>query len=352
MTDIKTNRARIGVIDSLRGLAALMVCWHHVVCLNEGLSVGGLIKTTASYGWLGVEIFFVISGFIIPYSLFLANYRLKHFLTFVAKRLVRLDPPYFATIVLVILLAAVHSWAIGFTHERYIFTVPQILLHLGYLNVFFGYEWIDPVFWTLAVEFQFYLLMGLLFPLIASRKGAVRIAVFVALGVLSLMLNAYWSFIFRWLFLFMIGMLVFQYRAGIIRKKAFWIYGIFLSIGLYATLGALIAGVGIATACLIAFVNTKTYFSFLGNISYSLYLVHVPVGARFTSFRFLTTAPFTTKLAFIMLGMGASILAAYIFYRLIEKPAQRWSSSIKYRRDSKPNLDYNTEINLGEAQLK
>ena len=50
----------------------------------------------------------------------------------------------------------------------------QLLLHLGYLNAFFNYDWSVALYWTLAIEFQFYLSIGLLFPLISHRSLLIR----------------------------------------------------------------------------------------------------------------------------------------------------------------------------------
>ena len=57
------------------------------------------------WGWAGVEVFFVISGFIIPFTLWQSGYRLKNYARFILKRIIRLDPPYLLSILLAIALA-------------------------------------------------------------------------------------------------------------------------------------------------------------------------------------------------------------------------------------------------------
>src|SRR4051812_48063500 len=162
----KTSTYRIEILDMLRGLAALSVCFHHFsAVLNPGM-----LRNAGYYGQLGVQVFFVISGFIIPYSLIKSGYKLGDYPTFVAKRIVRLDPPYIVTLLLIVGLG-VFSWYFPFqSGERFQVTWVQFLLHFGYINTFFGYPWLNDVFWTLAIEFQYYLLMGLIFPLLFSRK--------------------------------------------------------------------------------------------------------------------------------------------------------------------------------------
>jgi peptidoglycan/LPS O-acetylase OafA/YrhL len=161
---------RITTIDALRGIASFAVCFYHLsYCSNICLPQGAL-KSVGSFGWLGVEVFFVISGFIIPYALHRAGYQLKQYGTFVLKRVVRLDPPYLATIALIIPLGYFSAMAPGFQGPPFTVSTSQVLLHLAYLNVFFGGNWLNPVFWTLAIEFQYYLLVGLLYPFISHKR--------------------------------------------------------------------------------------------------------------------------------------------------------------------------------------
>ncbi|HEX9544090.1 MAG TPA: acyltransferase [Pyrinomonadaceae bacterium] len=169
MTRTSTPEKRIETIDLLRGLAALAVCWFHLTNANT-IAARGILQASGKYGWFGVEIFFVISGFIIPYALHRGDYRLKRFPTFLVKRITRLDPPYLVSILLVLLTSYLISLAPHYQGERFHLDIARILLHLGYLNVLVGYEWLNPVYWTLAIEFQYYLLIGLAFPLISSRS--------------------------------------------------------------------------------------------------------------------------------------------------------------------------------------
>ena len=63
------------------------------------------LRATGAYGWLGVEVFFVISGFIIPYSMLHAGYEfLWHFGRHLVKRIIWLEPPYLASIAVVLVL--------------------------------------------------------------------------------------------------------------------------------------------------------------------------------------------------------------------------------------------------------
>ena len=77
----------IPVVASLRGIAASMVCLYHFTCGNTSfISNENMFKQVASVGWLGVEIFFVISGFVIPYSMAKNGYQLRNFGGFLGRR--------------------------------------------------------------------------------------------------------------------------------------------------------------------------------------------------------------------------------------------------------------------------
>src|SRR4051794_15898753 len=86
-------------VDALRGIAAFSVACYHITRygpLPEPASqiIPGVLQRWFDYGWMGVQVFFVISGFVIAYSVrnarvtpgFLGNYALR--------RSIRLDPPY------------------------------------------------------------------------------------------------------------------------------------------------------------------------------------------------------------------------------------------------------------------
>ncbi|WP_081599255.1 acyltransferase family protein [Prochlorothrix hollandica] len=72
--ETKTKFSQLEVINFLRGIAALSVAWFHFTNGNVDFLDPGLLKFSGKYGYLGVEIFFVISGFIIPYSLWRSQF--------------------------------------------------------------------------------------------------------------------------------------------------------------------------------------------------------------------------------------------------------------------------------------
>src|SRR5437667_5652566 len=125
MIERHDRTVRMAVVDSLRGIASLGVAWFHITNGGHLLNAGWL-KSSGAFGWLGVEMFFVISGFIIPYAMFCGDYRLKrNFGTFVLKRVIRLDPPYLVAILISVGLWYMSARTPGFRGSAHQFTSAQ-----------------------------------------------------------------------------------------------------------------------------------------------------------------------------------------------------------------------------------
>lgn len=327
---------RIGAIDYLRGLASLAVAWFH---LTNGYAPDSIVRLSGAYGWAGVDCFFVISGFVIPYFLMngVDGYTIRHFPRFMGKRLLRLEPTYLVSIVLVIVLAYLSALAPGFRGEDPSFSSEQILSHLLYLTPVFDQTWIQPVYWTLAYEFVFYIAIGLLFPFIAGYRSTSRLLILTAVlwGVIGAgFLDARWA-------LFVIGIalckamfdhLDWRLAVGLIGMSAL----------LLAAEGQAVSGlVGTATALMIwggrhfqASAILGRVLSGLGAISYSLYLVHLPVGGRVVNLgkRFIDEVAIQ-EFALSVLALSVSIFCAFVLYRLVELPSHRWSRRISVAAD-------------------
>lgn len=342
-----TDSKRINGLDFLRGIASLAVCWFHLTSFSFPTPDGPIyqtIRTSGAYGWLGVEVFFVISGFVIPYSLHRAGYDLAAYPRFILKRIVRLDPPYLVTLVLLLLLSFAYAMYTGkpVESEGEAITLVRVLLHLGYLNMFFGYEWLNPSFWTLAIEFQYYLMMGLMFPLLNSRNRIVRWITIAGFAVPALLTShrlitggvPISSFIFHFAFLFVMGIVTFQRWSKLIGRNEYIYFlvastaGAFFSVGLMPTLAGLFA------VLVINLYNRRTIISeFFGNISYSLYLLHWPIGHLTLSIvgtKIIGANTDAAKLLTLAIALGACFISSYLLFRFVEKPAQQWSSRISY----------------------
>jgi peptidoglycan/LPS O-acetylase OafA/YrhL len=319
-------------VDAMRGIASLAVAWFHFIRGN-GSFLPGTANYLHLYGWAGVDMFFVISGFIIPYTLFRADYTFRSFPRFLAKRIVRLDPPYIATIAIVIGLGYLSASVAGFRGRPFTVSWMQIALHLGYINAFLAQPWLNPVFWTLAIEFQYYVLIGVVFPLLLSARLATRVGIFALLATASF-LPISDRFIVPYLPVFLLGVTVFYRSIGFISRRVLVVLTISLTVLVVARVG-LVAAIVAAIAVVLLVMDRIQYPRLLiaaGTISYSLYLLHVPIGGRIINLSLRLPNVVAVKIAAVLFALTASIAAAYLLYVVVEKPAQRLSSRISLKK--------------------
>ena len=154
--------ARFSFIDGLRGIAALAVVLPHARGLFAAPTnaASNAMAVCAEYGGRGVQLFFVISGFVIAYSLRDATRGSFSLKTFILRRAIRLDPPYWVAILVKWTVGALQSLV---THkEVWIPTAPNLLAHMFYLQDILGHGQMNAVFWTLCIEFQLYIVFAAL----------------------------------------------------------------------------------------------------------------------------------------------------------------------------------------------
>lgn len=320
-------KQRISVINALRAFAALAVAWGHFVA-GQGKYLG----MSGKYGYLGVDIFFVISGFVIPWSLFRSQYRLGDYPRFLVKRNVRLYPPYLASIAVTIL--ATNFILVPLFHVPHMtITGRDLLLHFVYLNDLFKVPWVNVVYWTLAIEFQWYVLVGLLMPMLASRRPWPRFVSMAAM-VASSWIWPHDRLVLHYLPIFLIGVLVFQYRAEIIGRVEMLGLIAVMVMAMARYTGWLAPLVAVPTGLLIAFSTFQSHrMDRVGDISYSLYLLHLPIGVSLIGL-LAHWLPYSSWYIGLLdaIGVAASCWGAWIMYKWIERPSQEMSSSIRYTR--------------------
>lgn len=141
---------RLQALDLIRFIAALAVVFYHY--LAQPNSNFPQLAAVAQFGYLGVPLFFMISGFVIAAS---AEHRAP--LQFVISRAARLYPAFW----IAVLLTAAALWLLGTTSP----SALQILANLTMLNDYMGIANIDGVYWTLQVELKFYACVFLLMAL-------------------------------------------------------------------------------------------------------------------------------------------------------------------------------------------
>ncbi len=158
-------------LDSVRGVAVLMVIFYHAFYWGMDFSrfprIEGRLLQLTWVGRLGVNLFFVLSGFLITGLLLNAKSRPDYYRKFYIRRALRILPAYSATL-LVLLVTGVSLKFIGLS-----------LLYLSNLTPLFGVAIAYPVLWSLAVEEHFYLLWPL-----AVRKFSSRALLAGAAGMI------------------------------------------------------------------------------------------------------------------------------------------------------------------------
>ncbi len=175
---------QIPVLDGVRGVAILMVLGHQFNVMTGAYRDDPLpalgFRLLMDAGWIGVELFFVLSGFLITGILLDSRGATNYFRSFWGRRALRIFPPYYVLLLfmLVVLPALTGRRIEGSEHQ---------IWYWLYLS-----NWVEPFGriiallphpWSLAVEEQFYLLWPLVIFLLSSR-GLLRLC--AALFVLSL----------------------------------------------------------------------------------------------------------------------------------------------------------------------
>lgn len=292
----------------------------------------GPIRASGAYGWLGVEVFFVISGFVIPLALLRERYSLSNYITFLLKRLTRLYPPYLASVALAFALLAIYSMYKG--QPRVNLDPNDLLLHLGLLNDLFGRPWLNSIYWTLAIELQFYVVIGLFFPLLFSSEPWRRYVGYAAF-VLPTFAVPSSIFLFHYSFLFLMGILRIQYSSGLLRQLEYLTLLIVCSFGILLVTGLVVLCAALFTVGTITFLKRRIpLLDNLGRVSYSFYLLHGSLGSLvlFLLLRFTMVSNELEKLVALLLSVFATACFATVAYYLIERPAIRCSYGIYYRK--------------------
>jgi len=320
---------KVTSIQMLRGIAASMVCLFHFTNGSpQYMAALPTVQKISKLGEYGVQVFFVISGFVLPFALYHTRYHISLFGKFLLRRVVRIDPPFLASIAIVIILGYISTLSPYYRGPGFSVNGIDVLLHLGYLNSFFGRPWLSPVYWTLAIEFQFYILLGLLFGLFAGSSNTIRAIIVIIFLALALLIPKN-NLIFPHAPLFLMGIFTFFYLEKMIDARM-----LLVSVLIFAVVGAfsydwIASTLGVLTVVAIIFWNVPSkVILFLGTISYSLYLLHASFGVRIINLVEGRTENTYVRLAAIPVAFVFSVIVSWIFYIVIEKRSMEWSKKI------------------------
>lgn len=192
LTRVTTSGKFISEIDGLRFIAiGTVILFHVVVNLSFKAPVtyavptdGNWLVAIARHGFRGVELFFIISGFILA-TPFASHHLLGkskiNLRQYFLRRVTRLEPPYMLCMIFFFFAAIVIKG--GSASELF----PHLAASLGYLhNIIYKAESaINNVAWSLEIEIQFYILVPVLSAIFMIRKKTVRRSIIIAACVLS-----------------------------------------------------------------------------------------------------------------------------------------------------------------------
>jgi len=355
-------------LDTLRGVAILAVVFYHGFSHCDTTGLPGIVRAffaATRFGWLGVNLFFVLSGFLITGILLDSKGTPRYYKSFYIRRALRILPAYLLLLLLLLLLPRIGvvegriSW--GF--------VGLSLIYLSNVTNFFGVAMQYGPLWSLAVEEQFYLLWPAAVRNLSRRALAFcALAVFLGCPLLRAIAFAYGHPAEVW-YTWMVAdglasgsLLAISSRTLLTDRRSMkW----FSVLCITASLLLIVAGArfgtlspGAPTTLLgaslrwtlfnVLFTGTlgaalllgasrwtrivqRPVLQFFGEISYGLYLIHTlvfevtgrfvaPFAIRLARLTLRSDAPLTLILIRFLVGSGAATLIALLSRRYFEEP--------------------------------
>lgn len=332
-------------------LLGIQGCSPHAA-LPSGLAVLHVF-TWFSYGHFGVALFFLISGFVIPFSL----NRLSP-AAFLVARFFRIYPTYWVAL-------AVSLLVLELTRQKVLWDWSHLAYQAALLRDLAWLPSLDGISWTLEIEIKFYLLCALISPIIVRVRVAALAAVLLALGTASIVLThstvgagidvAHWAFGQPWYgivhgmgmsLLFILYMLIgtlfnWHCRKGISGRALAWFVGSlfvwfvvvwannkdYRPLHINGTLNYLLALLVFLVVYLCRdSIRVPRLLRWFGDISYPLYAIHPIVG-----YALLYWLVFGLKLpawGAILVAGGGTLALAWLLHRFVEGPSNRLGKAV------------------------
>jgi peptidoglycan/LPS O-acetylase OafA/YrhL len=349
------DNKRISILDGFRVIAILIVMlYHYYARFNpEKYSYSFPTATLFNFGRLGVEFFFIISGFVITLTLT----RCSSFIEFIKKRFSRLIPGMLVCSIATFTVLRIIDVNFLFpeSHSFFNWLISNSFISPKLVNLFFSsnVDYVDGAYWSLWVEISFYIIVSVLY--FWNKAKLLRnysIVVFASLALYYLFITSVGKalitkFVSEEVYLFLHDLVVIF---SFLRFSAWFLLGIILY-RLYFTkskkylyfftrtflIQLIMMGISAESilfavsvySLLLLFVFKPKYISFLGNpffarlglVSYSIYLIHQHVGVVLIS---LFSPYFSTFNCFIgLLCILLSSLFALYSYQYLEQPLSK-----------------------------
>lgn len=340
-------------IDGLRFIAIWTVVLTHIfhlIAIKNNLSFNHFLWTPIAIGGQGVQLFFVISGYILakPFFLKSKNVNLKKYFM---RRITRLEPPYILAMTLFFfILIFLNKYQFMDLIDNYFFSI--LYMH----NIVYGKgSDINTVAWSLEVEIQFYILMPIL-ALFLKKAGKYQLITLVLLIIVFITSSQIFDFYYRTIFAqiqyFMIGIvLVLLKQDPIFRINKYidiLVGGVSLVVILFLNRELGIFNELIFCFFIFAFyfivlngviwkkVMSLPLFSLIGGMCYSIYLLHYPIVSFVGTYLINVSNKYNLIQSVSLLSIFAitSLIVLFIssiYFLFVEKPCMDplWVEKIK-----------------------
>ena len=325
-------------LNGLRAIAVFLVFIYHIGVIFHYPLLSG--------GYLGVDIFIVISGYLM---MKIASEKYDNFINFIKRRFERI---FFPLIFLIFILIFINFFFLNYDSFIEFNKIIKFVISFS-SNLFFYFcelnynsfeTSLNPLLhtWSLSLEFQYYVFFGFLFYCLNIRNFFFYFLIFFIIFVFFINNNYNFKFYLlpTRLTEFFIGVFVYKYKIKIFHLsknlKQFLIYCSILVISvfilkhdLYPISNGLIIFFSISVGLLIVLLNENKLFlkllifkpiSYLGKISYSFYLWHYPILLILYDFVIIYQLKgFVIKIYIISLSLILTILFSTISFKFIEK---------------------------------
>jgi peptidoglycan/LPS O-acetylase OafA/YrhL len=314
-------------IDLLRIVAASWVALFH---FNQPIpNIDNWYRGFCKFGYVGVPIFFVVSGYCILIALGHGAQPFK----FAIRRFFRIFPPYWFSLLLIVIIIAGEKLITGTNSVAFPKNITGILATIALLtNPLTNVPTVNWVYWTLPYEVMFYLVVFITTFFNRKYLPVIFIVITLLTFLLPPMVGGALSF-FKYWPMFMLGVCVYYLVHGLQPKLT-------IALTILTIINILFCGLGLSyviTALIIAaliYLNhlrpmKQNLFSKYGDVSYSLYLIHVPVG-EYVLGRLkagFQTNIFTNIIYDVLLLVLCIILSSLMF-KYVELPAIKYGKRI------------------------
>ena len=323
----KESKNRLMLLDILRAVASISVVFFH---LNEPLpDDGSFYKNMVSFGWLGVPVFFVISG----YCIWMISMKIKNPFEFILKRIMRIYLPYLFSLIVVLGVVGVHwlSYSVNDVTKLPADINSIVLTLLLMTDPATSVHTINWVYWSLTYEVVFYIIIFL----VLFTQYRLPIISFLSIAsIIPTIENIPMLFFLNNFSIFLLGLALYGLSAD---QKNRWYYLLIFAtsyLTIILKMESLIAITSTVTSVVIYFSDNlekrlgtfARSFGKLGEWSYSLYLIHVPIGVYLIRGLQIKVFGLETTDMLIRIVADTTIVAvligiSWMMFKFIERPS-------------------------------